>query len=86
MTELSRLRLLLEPCSSIEELDNYCRVFFDLDLPFDIVDEESNSSTLMFLWQVYNTFLTGQGPTRHVLAASRNSGKCLAEEAFSCNA
>src|SRR5271165_2270934 len=77
MTEISRLRLLLEPCQSIDELDNYCQVFFNLELPWDIVDEDSTSAPLLFLWEIYNTFLTGKGPSRHVLAAARNTTKTL---------
>src|SRR5690348_12811899 len=76
-TEFDRLKLLLEPCQTPDELHNYIRYFLKLDLPWDTVDPESTSAPLKFVWSVYNVLLTGKGPTRHVVAAARNTAKTL---------
>lgn len=75
--EFDKLKLLIEPCLTAEALDNYLRAFLKLELPWDTVDEDSTSAPLKFVWQVYNVLLTGKGPTRHVVAAARNTTKTL---------
>ena len=72
-----KLKALIEPCQSADELDNFIVNNWNIRLPWDVLDEESTSSPLAFVWGVYNTLLTGEGATRHVLAASRNGGKTL---------
>lgn len=74
-----KLKSLLEPKETPEELDRFIAEQWNIRLPWDVVDEDSTSSPLAFVWGVYYTFLTGEGPTRHVLAASRNGAKCLKE-------
>lgn len=76
-TSYNKLKRLLEPCQTADELDRYLREFLKLDLPWDTVDEDSSSSPLKFVWQVYKVMLTGKGPTRHVTAAARNSYKTV---------
>lgn len=70
-------RSLLEPCQTADELDAYLRTWLKLDLPWDTVDEDSTSAPLKLVWGVYKVLLTGQGPTKHVVAASRNSAKTV---------
>lgn len=53
------------------------KAFLNLDLPDRIIDEESTSTPVDFIWEVYKVMLTGQGPSRHVVAASRNTAKTL---------
>lgn len=77
MTPEQRAEQFWEPCQTREELQAHMRSFIKIDLPDDIVDEESNSSALDFVWEVYRCMLTGRGPTRHVVAASRNTAKTL---------
>jgi len=77
MSPEERLKLLMEPCQTIEELDAFIQGFLGIELPWDFVDEDSTSAPLRFIWDVYHTLLTGKGPTRHVVAASRNSMKTL---------
>lgn len=77
--EVTPLEYIVEPCKTVEELDTYLQKVFNIEMAWDIVDENSTSSPLMFMWNVYNHMLTGEGPTRHVMAVSRNGGKCLAK-------
>ena len=71
------LEYILEPCKTPEELDRYLLDVLDVELPWDTVDDLSTSSPLKFVWGVYQHMLTGEGPTRHVLACARNSMKTL---------
>jgi hypothetical protein len=75
-TTFKKLKYLIEPCQSADELNNYIIDHWNIVLPWDIVDERSTSSSLKFMWGVYKTMLYG-GINRHVLAASRNSSKTL---------
>jgi len=77
MTPEERKTLLFDTCSSKEELAAHIRVFLGIDLPDCIVDEESTSTPMDFVWCIYRLMLTDQGPHRHVVAASRNSAKTL---------
>ena len=75
--KLERLELLYEPCCSKDELQNHIRYFLNIDLPDYTVDEMSNSNPMDFVWQIYRAMHTGKGPTRVVVAASRNTAKTL---------
>jgi hypothetical protein len=68
---------LLEPCQTPDELDTYLRTWLKLELPWDTVDEDSTSAPLKLVWGVYKVLLTGQGPTKHVVAAARNTAKTV---------
>ena len=81
-SEYKRLKFLLEPLHSAEELDLYLRAYFSIELPWDIVDEESTSSALKFLWDSYNFLLTGEGASKHIVAAARNTAKTLNSALF----
>ncbi len=72
-----RLKLLFEPCETEEELRNHLKAFLKIELPDCIVDEDSTISPFGFLWQVYHSMFTNEGPMSHVVAASRNSAKTL---------
>lgn len=78
-TPEERLQFFFEPCKTREELKWHIKAFLQLELPEQIIDEDSTSSSFDFVWSVYQTMLTGKGETRHVVAASRNTAKCLAE-------
>ena len=73
----SREELLFEICESREELQQHIKTFLKIDLPDYIVDENSTSTAMDFVWEIYNLMRTGKGPQRHVVAASRNSAKTL---------
>lgn len=72
-----KLKKLIEPCLTPEELDEYIQKNFNAHLPWDVVDENSTSAPLIFVWEVYQTLLCNEGNLRHVLASSRNAAKTL---------
>jgi hypothetical protein len=72
-----RQELFFEPAQSKEELRIWLKVFLNLELPDEAVDEESTSNPLEFVWQVYCSMLSKKGPKRFVAAVSRNCGKTL---------
>ena len=72
-----RLKFFFEPCKTKEELKWHMKAFLKVELPDQIIDEESTSTPMEFVWSVYKCMLTGKGATRHVVAASRNSAKTL---------
>lgn len=71
------LEWLMEPCQSPEELDEFIAHFFKIRFPWHYIDPLSTSSPLLCVWSIYNVLLTGIGNHRHVIAASRNSGKTV---------
>jgi hypothetical protein len=75
---LERRALFFEPVQSQEELAMFLKVFFGICLPNHPLDECSTSTPLQLVWDVYHTMLTNEGAKSHVVAASRNSAKCLA--------
>jgi len=72
-----KIKELIEPVQTADELNNYIIKHFNIEFPWDIVDEESTSSSLKFIWQIYKTMLTGEGSHRHVVAAARGTAKTL---------
>jgi len=75
--DFKRLQNLIEPCLTPEDLDRFIFDHLGIELPWQIVDQDSTSSSLKFVWEVNKFFLTGEGPNRHVVAASRNTAKSL---------
>jgi len=72
-----QIQFFYEPCKSRGELKDHIKAFLKIDLPDNIIDEDSTSTPLDFIWEVYNVMRTGEGPTRHVVAAARNTAKTL---------
>jgi hypothetical protein len=72
-----KMKSLLEPCQTPEELDRFLTTWVGISLPWDTVDENSSSSPLKLIWQVNHVFLTNEGPTQHVVMAARNSYKTV---------
>jgi hypothetical protein len=72
-------QMLLQPCRSKEELNQWIKTFLGISLPDATLDEEtSNSNPLNFIWEVYEAALTGDSKkTCFVVAASRNSCKTI---------
>jgi len=71
--------LLFTPCQTRDELKQWIITFLGIDLPDQTLSEDSNSNPIDFIWAVYQCALTGKGNNSFVVAASRNSCKCLAE-------
>jgi hypothetical protein len=72
-----RSALFFAPLESKEDLRLWLKVFLNLELPDAIVDEESNSDPLQFVWDVYDSMRSKNGPKRFVAACARNTGKTL---------
>lgn len=75
--EFKKLKKLIEPVQTADELNNFLIDNWKIKLPWDEVDNLSTSSSLKFVWQVYKFMLTGIGCSTHVVASSRNGGKTL---------
>lgn len=72
-------KALFSPCKSKEELDRWIRLFLKIRLPDVVVSDESNSSPLDVLWQLYDRAVRNDtaGWRRSMTYASRFSGKTL---------
>ena len=71
------LEALFGICSTKEELHEHIKTFLGVDMPNTTLDENSTSNPMSFIWACYHYMATGKGPTRHVVAASRNAFKTL---------
>lgn len=76
--ELAR-KALFTPCKSKEELDRWIRVFLEIRFPDKIVSDESNSSPLEMIWQLYDHAIRNdtEGWKRVMFYANRFGGKCV---------
>jgi hypothetical protein len=74
---LLKQEMFFEPCKTKEELQQFLLLFLKLDLPDHSVDELSTSTPMDFIWEVYHTMLTNEGPFRHAAAAARGTAKTL---------
>lgn len=72
-----RRRYLFNICQSKEELHAFLKAFLKVDLPNYIVDENSTSSPMDFVWAVYDVMRTNVGPKEHAVAAARGTMKTL---------
>lgn len=65
-------------CENKENLYQWIKTFLGIDLPNQTVDDTSTSNPMDFIWDVYNAARTGDPTkTNFVVAAARNSMKCL---------
>jgi len=62
------------PCESKEDLQNWIRCYLGLDLPDCIVDPESTSSPMDFVWEVYNESRKNKPAFSRILAYSCRDG------------
>jgi hypothetical protein len=72
-----RQELFFEPIETIDELRLWLKVFLNIELPDESVDDESTSNPLKFVWEVYSSMKDKTGPKRFVAACARNTGKTL---------
>ena len=78
--ELKQVRkMLFTPCKTQKELENWMKVFLDLELPNCTVDERSNSNPMANVWEIYEKALKNDDPDfNRVLAyACRDGAKTL---------
>jgi len=73
-------------CESKVDLHQWIKVFLGLDLPDCIVDEDSTSSPMDFVWEVYDAAMKGNRPelTRILAYSSRDSFKTVAAAILEC--
>lgn len=76
-TPEERMQYFYEPCKTKEELRLHMIGFLGIDFPDVIIDEDSTSTPLTCVWEIYQVMLTGKGPTKHVVAASRGTAKTM---------
>ena len=71
--------LLLEPLNDKEDLRNWVRTFYKIELPSDITDDESNSNPLDAMWQIYEAvkFNKGDEITGFIMLSAREAYKTL---------
>jgi len=69
-----------KPCETKEQLRLWILTYLGIELPDTVVSQYSDSCPMDFVWDVYSAALTGDPKrTSFVVAASRNSMKCLQE-------
>lgn len=77
--EETKRKIVFIPCTSKATLHAWIKMFLRIDMPDTIVDPESNSSPMDFIWEIYHAGMTGKSGIRRLLAyASRDSGKTIA--------
>ena len=81
ITEEERMmrRALFTPCETKDQLARWVRVFLGIDLPDCIVSEESNSSPMDALWEIYSKAKNNDDESfaRVMSFANRGGGKTL---------
>lgn len=72
-------RALFTPCETQEQLARWIRVFLNIDLPHCIVSDESNSSPMQALWEIYDKARKNDDAefSRVMVFANRGGGKCV---------
>lgn len=77
-------QVLFTPCESKEHLQDWIRMFLDLDFPDCTVDPESTSNPMDLLWEIYREGMDGTNEDfMSVLAyAARDSYKCVEKGTF----
>ena len=72
-------KLLLEPLKSPEDLQNWIYSYFDIFMPMGHIYEDSTSSSIESMWEVYCAVRdnTGDKIPGYTLLASRDSYKTL---------
>lgn len=72
-------RALFVPCYTKEDLHRWIQIYLGLNLPDTVVDDESTSSPMDLIWEVYRKALENNDPdfSRVMSYASRDSYKTL---------
>lgn len=71
--------LMLQPCSSAQELKDWIMTFLGLDMPMGHVDPDSNSSPVEAMWEIYNTIKENKGEENpgYIMLSAREGYKTL---------
>jgi hypothetical protein len=72
-------RALFVPCHNKTDLHRWIQIYMGLNLPDQIVDEESNSTPMDLIWEIYSKAMANDDPdfSRIISYASRDSFKTL---------
>lgn len=72
-------RALFVPCATKEDLHRWIEIYLGLNFPDTIVDEESNTTPMDIIWEIYEKALANDDPdfSRCMAYASRDSFKTL---------
>src|SRR4051812_83939 len=72
-------KVLFVPCESKQDLQTWIRVYLDIDFPDCIVSEESNSSPMDLIWEIYDKARKNSDETfsRVMAYAARGTFKTL---------
>ncbi len=76
-------RLLLTPCKTKDEFQNWIRYFLDIDLPSQTVSRFADTNPLDAIWEVYKICVLRENPAdiqELLYVASRGAGKCVAHD------
>jgi hypothetical protein len=79
-------KALFTPCKSKEELDRWIRIFLNIRFPDKIVSDESNTSPMDMIWQLYDHAVRNdvEGWKRSMTYANRFGGKTLGASVLEC--
>lgn len=79
MNRAATRKALFTPCKSKQELDRWIRVFLNIRLPDKIVSDESNTSPMNMIWDLYDRAVRNdtEGWKRSMSYANRFGGKTL---------
>jgi hypothetical protein len=75
-----KLKTLLKPCKTKEELYNFITYFFDMKLPDFTVSRYADTNPFDIIWYIYNICVNGVNPKDEneiLCVASRGAGKTL---------
>lgn len=80
LTYEQRKKLLLTPCKTKKEVQQWIRYFLNLDLPDTTVSRHATINPLDVVWQIYDICVNKNNPNNYqeiLYVASRGSGKTL---------
>lgn len=82
MTDKEKLEfanLMFQPLNSETELKDWIMMFFGLDMPYEHIDPESNSSPVEAMWEIYSTMKYNRGEENpgYIMLSAREGYKTL---------
>lgn len=82
--DAAKRRILFIPCKDKKALQNWIKLFLDIDLPDCIVDPTSDCNPMSMIWEMYEKALKNDDPefNRVLYYASRDSYKTLTASIF----
>ena len=75
-------KIFLTPCRTRDELKNFIKYFFELELPDQNVSRYSDTNPLDVVWEMYDICVNKHNPENVqelLYVAARGSGKCSSQ-------